>query len=223
MPAARERPRDLREASAREAQDIVDDSGIEALSLREVARRLGVSHQAPYKHFPTRDHLLAEVVARGYREFAEHLDARSRAVDPASGLEAMGRAYIDFAATHPGRYRLLFGTPLPDPADHPRMMAEARHAFGLLASGIAALPGARRSRERIDHDAIFIWSALHGLASLTATSAFATVELPRARLDHALEEVLARIGVVLGKPSGVAPELPPVSPPNARRGPDDDG
>ena len=54
----------LREACIAEAFRIIEDAGLEALSLREVARRLGVSHQAPYKHFPSRDHIVAEILAQ---------------------------------------------------------------------------------------------------------------------------------------------------------------
>ena len=56
----------MREACVEEALAIVGEAGLEALSLREVARRLHVSHQAPYKHFPSRDHILAEVVGRAF-------------------------------------------------------------------------------------------------------------------------------------------------------------
>jgi len=55
--------------------------GWEALSLRDVAQRLGVSHQAPYKHFPSRDHILAGIVGRAYEEFAGELDRRARSED----------------------------------------------------------------------------------------------------------------------------------------------
>ncbi|MCG8692745.1 MAG: TetR/AcrR family transcriptional regulator, partial [Minwuiales bacterium] len=67
-------PKDLREACVREALAIIDTSGVEELSLREVARRLGVSHQAPYRHFPSRDHILAEIVTRAFESFARYLD-----------------------------------------------------------------------------------------------------------------------------------------------------
>ncbi len=103
---------DVREACIDEALVIIEAEGIEALSLREVARRLGVSHQAPYKHYPSRDHLLAEVVRRAFAAFADHLDARPRKADPFADLHAMGQAYLDYALRHPLQYRLIFGTPL---------------------------------------------------------------------------------------------------------------
>jgi AcrR family transcriptional regulator len=110
-----------------------------------VARRLGVSHQAPYKHYPSRDHLLAEVVRRAFAAFADHLDARPREADAFADLHAMGRAYLDFALRHPLHYRLIFGTPLPDAEAHPEMMSRGRHAFALLETltGAAAVPGVR--------------------------------------------------------------------------------
>ena len=65
----------LRDACVEAAREVIAQEGIEHLSLRDVARRLGVSHQAPYRHFPTREHLLAEVMRRCYAQFAEHLNA----------------------------------------------------------------------------------------------------------------------------------------------------
>jgi AcrR family transcriptional regulator len=141
--AAATKPHDLREACVQEALAIIDQSGLEALSLREVARRLGVSHQAPYRHYPSRDHLLAELVRRAFAAFAAHLDARPRHTDPAADLAAMGHAYLDYAARHPLQYRLIFGTPLPPAQDHPGMMDKGRYAFGLLEAAVVALDAAR--------------------------------------------------------------------------------
>ena len=61
-------PLPLKEACLRAAREAIAEQGVEQLSLREVARRLGVSHQAPYRHFPSRDHLLAEVMRRCFQE-----------------------------------------------------------------------------------------------------------------------------------------------------------
>jgi AcrR family transcriptional regulator len=191
-------PRDLREACVQEALAIIERDGLEALSLREVARRLGVSHQAPYRHYPSRDHLLAEVARRAFAAFAAHLDARPRDADPAADLEAMGRAYLDYAARHPLQYRLMFGTPLPDPATHPEMMTRGRDAFAMLKDAVAALdaardPAARGADGRLD--ALQIWALLPGVATLKETTALKTLGLTgplvAAMQDHAMARMHA--------------------------------
>lgn len=198
-PAAR--TRSLREDCLREALAIIDEAGVEGLSLREVARRLGVSHQAPYKHFPSRDHLLAEVVRRAFAAFARHLDDRPRGENPADDLAALGRAYLAYAREHPLPYRLMFGTPLPDPAHHPEMMRSARHAFALLRDCLDRM-GADGSKgvpsEATDLDALFVWSAVHGLASILQTGALSTLGLPPAVLASSPSHTLLRIGAALG-------------------------
>ena len=99
----------VREASVREALAIIEQDGVEKLSLREVARRLGVSHQAPYKYFSTREHLLAEVIGRCFDEFGAQLEAAaSGEADLEPALMAMGDRYLEFAAQRPSAYRLMF-------------------------------------------------------------------------------------------------------------------
>jgi AcrR family transcriptional regulator len=176
----RKRPTDLREACIAEGLAIIASRGIENLSLREVARRLGVSHQAPYKHFPSRDHILAEIVARAFADFAHHLDKSPKSDDPDADLGAMGRAYLDYARSHPLEYRLMFGTPLPDSAQHPELMREASHAFSLLRDGLrrkAIARGRHRTDDDITLDALFIWSGLHGFSTIAASSAITTLGL----------------------------------------------
>lgn len=203
-------PRELREACIDEALAIIGQRGVEALSLREVARRLGVSHQAPYRHYPSRDHLLAEVVRRAFAAFADHLDARPRAADPFADLHAMGRAYLDYALRHPLQYRLIFGTPLPDAKAHPEMMTRGRHAFALLEQAIAALDAARPAAARPADprlDALHVWSALHGLASIAQTSALRSLSLPPSVMQAMEAHVMARMeeGLRMALPQPHAP------------------
>ncbi|MEM7023416.1 MAG: TetR/AcrR family transcriptional regulator [Pseudomonadota bacterium] len=196
------RPSDLREACVQEALSIIETSGVEQLSLREVARRLGVSHQAPYKHFPSRDHILAEIVARAFDSFARYLDGRDKTGDPDQDLGEMGRAYLRYAQAHPLQYRLMFGTPLPEPHAHPEMMRNARHAFALLSDGLQRLSGEQPSSEPSDDvllDALFIWSALHGLASISGSCVVETLDLPTKLLEGAGPHVLNRIGAAMGR------------------------
>lgn len=161
--------RDLREACLAEGMAIIASDGLEKLSLREVARRLGVSHQAPYKHFASRDHILAEMVSRAFDAFAVFLDAHPKSEDPDQDMANMAKDYLRYAHEHPLEYRLMFGTPLPDGQAFPEMMAKAKHAFSLLVSGLkrkARLSGQARSDEAVLLDALVIWSSLHGLASI---------------------------------------------------------
>jgi AcrR family transcriptional regulator len=187
--------RDLREACLTEALEIIDSAGLEQLSLREVARRLNVSHQAPYRHFPSRDHLLAEIVARAFDAFAQHLDATHQGHDPDIDLGNMGRAYLAFALSHPLQYRLMFGTPLPNGEEHPDMMRKAKHAFALLTEGLkkaAVKHGSPWTDEGIQLDALFIWSGLHGLSGILASSATATLGLPQTVMDASVAHLLRR-------------------------------
>ena len=184
----------------REAVAIVEEVGVERLSLREVARRLGVSHQAPYKHFPSRDHLLAEIVGRAFDAFARYLDERPRGGDAAADLVAMGQAYVAYARAHPLPYRLMFGTPLPDPNDHPEMMRSARHAFALLRDGIRRLRGddVDEAAGDAELDALFVWSAVHGVASILESAAIGTLGLSPAARAAVVPHALRRIGTALG-------------------------
>lgn len=193
--------RDLREACLDEALAIIEHEGVERLSLRDVARRLGVSHQAPYRHFPSRDHILAEIVARAFEGFARHLDAHTKSDDPARDMRAMGEAYLGFATRHPLQYRLMFATPLPDVDEHPDMMTNARHAFDLLIAALrreATARGRGTNEKAILLDALFIWSGLHGLATLRNSSAFETLGLSRAVTKETGAHLLARFSDALG-------------------------
>lgn len=158
--------RSVRDGSVEIAKAIIAETGLEGLSLREVARRLGVSHGAPYRHFPSRDHLLAEVIRRAYEDFAAVLRQGSASGDPDSALAGMGRAYVLYALDKPLEYRLMFGTTLPDPAIHIEMMQSADQALSLLKDALA-----KRARpdDRIDEQALFVWASLHGLVTILSS------------------------------------------------------
>lgn len=190
---------DLREACVTEARAIISELGIENLSLREVSRRLGVSHQAPYKHFPSRDHILAEIIARAYDDFAQHLQRRRHDADPFADLEAMGRAYLDYAFRHPLQYRLMFGTPLPNPKRHPEMMAKAQYAFALLRDRLASMTLRAPAEGVMDpaDDAMFIWSTLHGLAGILHADALQTIDVPDGDPQRVMDHVMRRLGMAL--------------------------
>ena len=192
---------DLREACIQKGLEIIGLEGLEKLSLREVARQLRVSHQAPYKHFASRDHILAEIVARVFAHFAQFLDQNPKTDDPDADMALMGAAYLTYATLHPLHYRLMFSSPLPDGDSHSHMMKEARHAFELLCNALKRkdqkLHRVRMSEEVV-LDALFIWSGLHGLASISSSSIADTLGIKKQTFEKAHNHLLLRFGTGIG-------------------------
>jgi AcrR family transcriptional regulator len=156
---------DLRRALLRSAEDALERSGPAALSLREIARAAGVSHNAPYRHFPDRDALLSALAAEGFRRLAAALAEAATAAPPADRLRAAGRAYLAFARAHRALYLLMFG-PGPRKAAHPELHAAALSAFEALRDAAASGPPREPSAAR--HGAVGAWALVHGLAHLVA-------------------------------------------------------
>ena len=148
---------------------LVADQGVSALTLREVARRAGVSQAAPYRHFPSKLALVAAVAEEGFRDMLARVRrALSRAPgDPASRLAALGAAYVRFAVDHPARFRVMFGREVAESHGFTSLWEVAQEGFGLLVGEIVSaqrtglLPGEDPRRP-----ALAAWSAIHGLAAL---------------------------------------------------------
>jgi AcrR family transcriptional regulator len=129
---------------------MLEKEGLASLKVREVARRTGVSHNAPYRHFPDRDSLLAALAAEGFQQFGDALEKRPR--------REMGEAYVEFALAHPQRFRLMFGG-LPGVSDH-RAYEALRQSFADLG-------------EDAEYAAAAAWGLVHGLAHLLLDGHFA--------------------------------------------------
>lgn len=191
-------PLELREACIVAARQVIAERGVENLSLREVARKLGVSHQAPYKHYPSRDHLLAEVMRRCFQGFAEHLDRRARSDDPIQDLAALGEQYLAYAREHPLEYRLMFSTTWPESADEADLVNDATHAFDVLRGVLRRMHGeGPKARELIDLDALYIWSTMHGLAGVMNGPCIGKLDLKEKVLKTAFDHARDRMGVGL--------------------------
>jgi len=140
---------DLPAALLKAAGKALEQKGNAALSLRAAARRAGVSHNAPYRHFPDRQALLAALATEGFAMLAERLRGQR-------GPE-LGLAYVRFALEHPQRFRLMF-TGLAGDA--------AREAHGAVLDAFKALPNPELA-------AAAAWSLMHGLAQLLLDGQFA--------------------------------------------------
>lgn len=143
------------------AVELVAREGAEALSLREVARRAGVSHNAPYRHFPSRAALLAAVAAAGFEALAAKLETVPEAAFPAARLQMLGQAYVAFALENGALYRLMFGGAIEPGAD-PALAAAGERAFDLLRRAVAAIAPRAPLREAT----VSAWAFVHGLAHL---------------------------------------------------------
>ncbi len=195
----------LRDACIAAAQEVIAERGIENLSLREVARKLGVSHQAPYRHYPSRDHLLAEVMRRCFQRFAAHLDARQHVDDPAQDLESLGLQYLAYAHANPLEYRLMFSTTWPAAADALDLVADASHAFDVLRGVLRRVHGeAPNQRKAVELDALYIWSTMHGLAGVMSGQCIGQLGLQAGVLQQAVRHAMDRMGsgLGLGHPAG---------------------
>lgn len=122
------------------------ESGTEALTLRKLAQRLGVSHMAPYRHFSDKDALLAAIAATGFRQLKSRLERAGSAAAPnGSSLLREGTAYVKFALDEPAMFR-----PTRPTGQYDELDAARAEAFDVLIGGIPAdLHVERRLRRRI--------------------------------------------------------------------------
>jgi AcrR family transcriptional regulator len=189
---------DLKEACITAAHEVIAERGVEGLSLRDVARKLNVSHQAPYRHFPSRDHLLAEIMRRCFDQFAQYLDARPASDTPHVDLGHMGERYLHYAASHPLEYRLMFGTPWPEPAEHPDLVKHAVHAFDVLRKVLRKMHHGKPDQNALaDLDALFIWSSMHGMASITQANVMPHLKLSKKVMNGAAAHLMYRMSLAL--------------------------
>ncbi|MCX8253151.1 hypothetical protein RHCH11_RHCH11_04086 [Beijerinckiaceae bacterium RH CH11] len=164
---------DLRRTLIDAALALVTEEQNWDFSLREVARRAGVSHSAPYNHFPDKLHLLDAIAASGF----EALEQRMRAAiaghdDGKAAVRAIAQAYVAFATSNPALYRLMFG---PEFA-RPDFCAEAAEAAGTGAKAVLREVIVRGIADRrfdvrddpasIEMAILSCWSLVHGLAML---------------------------------------------------------
>ncbi|KUJ58372.1 TetR/AcrR family transcriptional regulator [Streptomyces sp. NPDC093228] len=167
--------------------DLVNTEGVQALTLREIARRAGVSHGAPRRHFPTHLELLSAIARRGFTDLAGRAaEVRGDgAADPREQLAALGRVYLDFALTHHGMHELMFRHDLLE-SGHLGLRETSLPLFSLLVDLVG--------RARPDVDAALVAGSLlanlHGIAQLwtwgslpLATGADDVVPLLRTALD----------------------------------------
>ena len=175
----------LRQTLLDAAVALIGEVGPRAFTLREVARRARVSHNAPYRHFPSKDDLLRAVAAEGFERLTASLQkAMARGKSPRERLELCGTGYVDFALRWPQHIQVMFDLPAALNDCAPVHVA-GQNAFAVLVSAItgAQASGDLPAGDPLPH-AWTAWSLVHGIAKLAISgnlpmSPRATLEFTR--------------------------------------------
>jgi AcrR family transcriptional regulator len=185
------------------ARAMLDEQGLEGLTLRAIARRAHVSHGAPLKHFRSLAALLAAVAAGGFRDLIaavdEQLTRLPAGADARVRLAAAGRGYVAFATANPGVFNLMF-RPERLASEDRDYVAAAAASFGQL-EGLVAAAQAEGFRADVDSTrlASVVWTTVHGLADLWLRGG----GLPGADATFGLDDFVALSqSIVLGEPAG---------------------
>lgn len=152
---------ELRTALVSAALGLLAEDGADAVSLRAVARRAGVSAMAPYRHYPDKEALLAAVAAQGFDGLRAALRATDDAAPAGRALVEQAVAYVRYALENPALFRLMFGPKRL--GAHPELTAAGEAAYAVLAARVVAQAPANADRDAL---ALGCWSLVHGLASL---------------------------------------------------------
>lgn len=182
---------DLREAVLLEAERIVADEGESSVTVRAVARALGVTHTAVHHHYPTRLALLADVASVGYGKLGAFLAASAASQRGAlEALQAIGVGYVVFAFENPGLFRLMFSGDLAAFREDSALALAAADAFSVFSNALdTAFP------QRLDPElnATAAWALVHGLSVLILDQQIPHQPGSRAEVERLVRAVLDQV------------------------------
>ena len=151
---------DLKRALLDAALEMLDEEGTEGIGLRELARKVGVSPAAPYRHFRSRQALLEAVATEGFRRFSAMMAAKEQDLPEGEQLPAMAEAYVRFALVQPALFRLMFSRQIDKQAN------KSLHGAAIDAYASLAKAAAREVPDAPSEGAVIAWAFVHGLAML---------------------------------------------------------
>jgi len=197
------KPTDLRQKVLKASLALIEEGGLDRLSMREVARKAGVSHQAPYHYFNDREAILAELAGEGFSRLGQVL---SRAADqagsePAKAVEDMGRAYVEFALRNPAYFQAMFRADAVPLDRYPEARKREEETFGRLVESIGQA-FANQPDEVRQSIAVASWAMVHGLATLILEGSLARkLKIPKARQRQVANEVIGTFTRLFGRNS----------------------
>lgn len=183
---------DLRQKVLDASLTLIGEGGLDRLSMREAARKAGVSHQAPYHHFGDREAILAALAGEGFLKLGQALSraGSQSAADPVKAVEAMGRAYVDFALRNPAYFQAMFRADAVPLDNYPEARRIEDEAFGGLVEGVGQA-FADQPPETQRAIAVACWAMVHGLATLILEGSMARkLKIPKARQKQIADEVI---------------------------------
>lgn len=158
----------LREMALSQAEAVIARDGLDALSMRKIAKAIGYTVGTLYLIFPNQDALLLAVNLRTADALHGHLLDRIAAAEPADELRAAAMGYIDFAVANPHRWRLIFELRADEPEQAAQVQRRVDQLFALIESLLAARRPALDSTA-LRHHATALWAGVHGIAALQVT------------------------------------------------------
>lgn len=182
---------DLRNALLAEARSVLEETGVQGLSFRDLARRLGVSHAAPAHHFPDKRALLQQLAASGFVTLADALAGANATTASAQHRKVdVGVAYVAFALANPQRYRLMFTSNLLGEDAPPELVEASGQAYAQLLVSVGKQPDAEGPDQAPE---LAAWSIVHGLVMLWIDGQLGAAPAPQ-HIRSVVVPILAQLG-----------------------------
>jgi AcrR family transcriptional regulator len=173
------------------AEQILGGTDPEQISLREVARLCGVSHNTPYRHFKDKQDLLAAIAKRGFDDLYAEMERCIKDSDDV--LQGSIKGYLGFSQQHPARLKIMIGPSIPDFSLYPELYESAMKTLGLLLKN-AQMPDVELPLSAQLRIATTIWACVHGLAHLRLQKTLGFLADPEQPTNEDIELIL-RAGI----------------------------
>lgn len=179
----------LREALIESAQQLLHTEGIEALSLRTLAKSAGVTQAAPYSHFRDKDDLLATVAEAGFQRLALQMAENATGLkDTSARVRSLMTSYIRFACENKALFRLMFGREVADMKKYPTLAMTAGKSYSLISAALAKRKGDTADTPFLS---VAVWSLCHGLTTLLLEDRISIAQFGASSLEDFVDKTAA--------------------------------